>query len=1107
MSRRTALFSVALLLTAVFAFTARAVFAARYSSPAVVGPVPANGVLRVYLKAMSAEGPHRLHFTNLRTGAFSSVSTPGGSYGLVGLTTTLSVAAGDSVRIEMFNDNTGGSPAPGYEDPVAAWQCNGGDDFSDLYLMAASAGAPIIAVQCWEDWTDGDYNDVALIVSYEPATVATNTPTPTWTPTATYTPIPPTATSTPTFTPTPIMSDLWVSVSNGVSSVTAGAGMTYTIVVGNAGPNLVSNAPVTASFAGGLNGMTWTCSATNGACGSASGTGNINTTVSLNVGGTATFTVNATVRADATGTVVASATVNTAGGVVESNPSNNSAADSDPINVVTDLSISKRNGTNTIVPGTTTTYTIVVNNAGPSRAVNVPVTDNFSGEFSSVNWTCSATSGSCGSASGAGEINATVTLDPGGSATFTAVAVVRADATGTLSNSAWLTVPPGTTDPNSSDQSATDTDTLTPQADLSISKTNGSSSVVPGDSTTYTIVVQNNGPSAVRDAPVTDNFPVQFTSVSWMCTAMNGSCGAASGAGDINATVSLNPGGSATFIATATLSPDATGTVANSATVAAPSGVVDPDSSDENATDSDTLTPQADVSITKSASPTSLAPGQWVTYTIVVNNAGPSSAPSVTVVDNLSPDLTDATWTCAASSGSSCAAASGAGSINTNVNLRAGGTATFTLRARVRSTATGVVNNVATAFTDPTVADPDSSNNDSGDIPVTLFPQAGVAIAKTNGVNAVTPGLPVTYTIVVNNGGPSAASGVTVSDVIPSQLTNAAWTCTATAGSSCGAASGNGSINTTVNLLDDGQATFTLVGFVPPDAHLSAYGITNTASFTAPSNVTMPPGFDASTDSDPYAPRADLALTMTSDAVPGAPPGTPITQKLTLVNNGPSVATNTRLTYTLPQDAEIVTLPTGCTQTGNTITCNFGTLPVNGSREVIIVIRHNQEGTLTTSATATSDVSDPVVANNSTTQTSITGPYPAANPTNTPTVTPATPTAVITPNRRVTITPQPTATLTPARSRTVTASPTASPTATVQPSRTAVVVYAPPVTPPAPVEPRTSWLWLYGLFAVIIGGLLFATAAYLRDPRPAIIHQIHLLAADQLRRTQDYGGQ
>ena len=77
------------------------------------------------------------------------------------------------------------------------------------------------------------------------------------------------------------------------------------------------------------------------------------------------------------------------------------------------------------MPGTSTTYTIVVSNAGPSTAVDQAVTDVFPSAITAVSWTAVASAGSSvAAASGTGNINTTVTLLPGGTVTFTAVAQI-----------------------------------------------------------------------------------------------------------------------------------------------------------------------------------------------------------------------------------------------------------------------------------------------------------------------------------------------------------------------------------------------------------------------------------------------------------------------------------------------------------------------------------------------------------------------------------------------------------------------------------------------------------------------------------------------------------
>src|SRR5213075_190450 len=105
--------------------------------------------------------------------------------------------------------------------------------------------------------------------------------------------------------------------------------------------------------------------------------------------------------------------------------------------------------------------------------------------------------GTC-TASGSGNLNDTVNLPSGGSVTYTASCTISAAATGTLSNTATVTAPAGVTDPTPGNNSATDSDTLGASADLSITKTDGVTTVLPGATVTYTIVASNAGPSNAR---------------------------------------------------------------------------------------------------------------------------------------------------------------------------------------------------------------------------------------------------------------------------------------------------------------------------------------------------------------------------------------------------------------------------------------------------------------------------------------------------------------------------------------------------------------------------------------------------------------------------------
>jgi hypothetical protein len=89
--------------------------------------------------------------------------------------------------------------------------------------------------------------------------------------------------------------------------------------------------------------------------------------------------------------------------------------------------------------------------------------------------------------------------------------------------------------------------------------------------------------------------------------------------------VNLPAGGTVTFNLTGTINPAATGTIVNTATVTVPVGVTETNPANNTSTDTDTLTPQADLGITKSDGHAAAQPGQAITYTIVVSNPGPSN--------------------------------------------------------------------------------------------------------------------------------------------------------------------------------------------------------------------------------------------------------------------------------------------------------------------------------------------------------------------------------------------------------------------------------------------------------------------------------------------------
>ena len=261
-----------------------------------------------------------------------------------------------------------------------------------------------------------------------------------------------------------------------------------------------------------------------------------------------------------------------------------------------DLWVTVDDGTETPVPGLTTTYVIQAGNFGGFDATGAQVTDLFPTGLT-CSWTCVATgAASCTAGPVAGNIDDLIDLPIGETVTYTAVCDIDPSATGSSSNTTAVVAPIATPDPNPANDSDTDLNTFDPQTDLSIAMSNPVGPAVLGELVTYDIVVSNPGPSTVPAAVVTDLFPAELTGVWWTCLGSDGGSCNTSGSGDIDETVDLPVGGSVTFVANGTCDPAATGQyLVNTASVSSPAGVTEIDPADNTATHTDEIAAPGDL--------------------------------------------------------------------------------------------------------------------------------------------------------------------------------------------------------------------------------------------------------------------------------------------------------------------------------------------------------------------------------------------------------------------------------------------------------------------------------------------------------------------------------
>jgi uncharacterized repeat protein (TIGR01451 family) len=358
----------------------------------------------------------------------------------------------------------------------------------------------------------------------------------------------------------------------------------------------------------------------------------------------------------------------------------------------------------TAVPGASVVYLVTVNNFGDAvdASLSVPLPAGATSAFWSFGI---GTDGALvtGPLLGNGALATTVALPAptiaAAAVIFTFTVHVDPSATGALITTGTLTPTLATI------ATAVDVDTLTPQAGLSVTVSDGKTTVVPGTSDTYTITVSNSGPSTLSSLSLADSIPAAL---------LNPIFGAPS-AGSYDpllrvwSGLSLATGQSASITLTGTIDPTATGSLANTVTIAPSSGTTDTNPANNIASDVDTLTPQADLSVALTDGRTTVVPGTSDTYTITVGNNGPSTVSSLVLTDTIPAALLNPIF--GAPSAGNYDSLTGVWS---GLSLATGQTTSLTLTGTIDH-AIGSVTNTVTVAPPPGVTDPNPANNTASD--------------------------------------------------------------------------------------------------------------------------------------------------------------------------------------------------------------------------------------------------------------------------------------------------------------------------------------------------------------------------------------------------------
>ncbi|MFQ3632584.1 hypothetical protein [Roseiflexus sp.] len=481
--------------------------------------------------------------------------------------------------------------------------------------------------------------------------------------------------------------------------------------------------------------------------------------------------------------------------------------------VLADLQVTQ--SVESVIAGAPVVYTVTVSNPGPNTVSNALLNSTFPTQLTGISWTCTTSGGaSCAPASGSGDWSGkSLNLPPGGSVTFTVTGNLPPAATGSLTSTVGVVTPSSLNELTPDSNNSTLVTPISVRGDLSITRVSNPPIPQAGQPITYTLTVANAGPSVVVGATVVNIFPISVTNVTWSCSATSGSMCPPSGNGAIDVPITLAPSGQAIFTATGVVSPSAVSIPAHSAMVTVPGNVTDPDPDNNIFTDSGGVERIANLTISKAVTPSIVVPGLPVTYTIIVANTGPADADGATVLDLFPPTITGVVWTCSGANGAVCAQASGSGNLTLSLSsFPVGGSATITMTGIVAADATGDLVNTAQVLPPAGVGDPTFANN-SAAISSRLTPRTDLAVTQTVPPSAIV-GQTIMYTVIAQNNGPSVASSALVSITHPALVEVTGWTCLASAGSQCGAASGNGPVEDVVRLAPGGAVTYTVTGTV-----------------------------------------------------------------------------------------------------------------------------------------------------------------------------------------------------------------------------------------------------------------------------------------------------
>ena len=580
-------------------------------------------------------------------------------------------------------------------------------------------------------------------------------------------------------------------------------------------------------------------------------------------------------------------------------------------------------------------FTITVWNNGPCDASGVIVAEALNSNLELVS--CNATVGGYDGytwnvGSLANQSGAVLTI------------VARVVSAGNISNVVTVTSIENDTNASNNGDNITNITSL-PIVDLQISKeVNVTSGVVNvSDLIKFTITVRNNGPSDASGVYVSEVLNPNLKML-YNTTSVGTYDGFTWTIGDL-----ANQSSAVLTIVARVVS---TGNISNVVSVKGVENDTNASNNEANITNITSL-PVVDLIVTKTVNSTVANVTDLIEYKIVVVNAGPCDATGVNVTENLSPFV------------KLHKAQTDVGYYDNSTNIWYIGDLSVdkpvVLTLTVQIIANGTVENSVSVTSREN--DTNKSNNNGSSDNVTSLPVVDISIGKVVNVTVVNVTDLIEYTITVRNNGPSNATGVNVFDKLDSKLKFDSF-----ASSRAGITYDSNSGIILVGNLDVNETVILTI-----TAKVIEMGeISNAVNVTSAENDTDKSNNNGSSDNLTSLPIVDLQINKTV-SVDAVKIGEEFTYYITVVNNGPSTATNVNVLENL---SEYLTLIENTASKGNYDLKNsiwyIGNLTKDESATLKLVVKAVSNVTIVNVVYVTGSENDTNLTNNNCTSDNVT---------------------------------------------------------------------------------------------------------------------------------------